>query len=90
MLKRNKIIISGNVRGVFFRRFVFENAVSLGLKGYVKNRDDGKVEAVFEGEEVNVKKMVERCRIGNPLSKVKNIIINEEIPKRESEFRIIS
>lgn len=62
MLKRNKIIISGRVQGVFFRRFIFENAVNLGLKGYVKNRNNEKVEAVFEGEETDLKKLSSYAR----------------------------
>jgi len=50
-MKRAHLFISGKVQGVFFRAFTKEVADSLGLKGWVRNLTDGRVEAVFEGEE---------------------------------------
>ena len=47
---RAHLIIEGRVQGVFFRHHTQEMAVRLGLKGWVKNRQDGSVEAVFEGD----------------------------------------
>ncbi|MBI2106038.1 acylphosphatase [Candidatus Woesearchaeota archaeon] len=87
MLKRNKIIISGRVQGVFFRRFIFENAVNLGLKGYVKNRNNEKVEAVFEGEETDLKKIIKLCKKGPAGAKVENIKVIEKKIKGEKEFK---
>ena len=51
-MKTLKIVISGVVQGVFFRKFVKENADELEVKGFVRNLDDGKVEIVIEGEDV--------------------------------------
>ena len=86
MKKRKKMIISGAVQGVFFRRFIYEHAKQLGLKGYVKNIEGGNVEAVFEGDEDKIKKMIDLCKNGPPTAKVENIKITEEKLKNEKEF----
>lgn len=86
VLKRNKVTISGIVQRVFFRRFIYQHATKLGLKGYVKNTDDGKVEAVFEGKEDKVKEIIELCRKGPEAARVENIKIVEEKIKNEKYF----
>lgn len=86
MIKRNKLIISGNVHGVFFRRFIYKHATRLGLKGYVMNAEDGNVEAVFEGDEDKIKKIIEVCKKGPPAAKVESVKIFEEKVKNEKEF----
>jgi len=75
---RVHLIISGLVQGVFFRHHTKKNAVGLGLTGWVKNRPDGKVEAVFEGKEENVALMIDWCRIGPPSSHVTDVEITRE------------
>ena len=89
MLKRNKVIISGRVTGVYFRRFIYDHSIRLNLKGYVKNINH-KVEAVFEGLEENVNKMIELCKIGTPLAKVERVEVFTETIKKDEEFRIIN
>ena len=89
MLKRNKVIISGRVTGVYFRRFIYDHSIRLNLKGYVKNINH-KVEAVFEGLEENVNKMIELCKIGTPLAKVEKVEVFTETIKKDEEFRIIN
>jgi len=89
MLKRNKVIISGRVTGVYFRRFIYDHSIRLNLKGYVKNVNH-KVEAVFEGLEENVNKMIELCKIGTPLAKVEKVEVFTETIKKDEEFRIIN
>jgi len=81
-MKRVKILISGNVTGVFFRRFVRVNAEKLDLKGYVRNIDD-KVEAVFEGDNKQIDKIIELCKQGPSGSKVDNVDVREEEYKGE-------
>lgn len=61
------ILVRGRVHGVGFRAFVEHHALQRGLAGWVRNRRDGSVEAVFAGPEKSVKGMIEACRIG-PLS----------------------
>ncbi|MFH1456422.1 MAG: acylphosphatase [archaeon] len=74
-MKQAKILIYGTVQGVFFRKFVKDNAVNLGVKGYVKNLDDGSVEAVLIGEEEKVEELIIRCWKGPDGSKVVRLVI---------------
>lgn len=85
-MKRVKIKIFGVVQGVGFRYFTFRNAKNLGLKGYVKNLEDGSVEALFEGENEKIKKMLELCKKGPTLARVERIEILEEKEIEKSEF----
>lgn len=61
---RAHLIISGIVQGVFFRYRTCQRACKLGVRGWVMNRGDGKVEAVFEGESCRVKELIEWCHRG--------------------------
>ena len=84
-----KVIIYGKVQGVGFRNFVYRNALKYNIKGYVKNNPDGTVEAVFEGENENIEKMIELCKRGPERARVDKIdIINIE-DKGYKDFRII-
>ena len=84
-MKRVHVFISGKVQGVFFRAYTKQKADELGVKGWVRNLPDGRVEAVFEGEDSKVDQMVKWCWEGSPLSKVKNVEIREEEYKGESK-----
>ena len=88
-MKTLRIFISGIVQGVFFRAFVREQAENLGLKGYVRNLDDGRVEVVVEGYENDVNRMVEVCKKGPPHSKVRNIEIERMEHQGFEEFKIL-
>jgi len=81
---RAHVIINGRVQGVFFRYATQEEATRLGLKGWVKNRRDGQVEAVFEGDEATVEKMLKWCHQGPPHAVVNKIDVNRE--DYEGEF----
>lgn len=67
------VLISGKVQGVFFRAHTSKKAKSLGLKGWVKNRDDGKVEAFFEGPKDKAEQMIKWCWQGPKLSRVTSV-----------------
>jgi acylphosphatase len=58
---RAHLLISGRVQGVAFRYYTVTNAQNLGIKGWVRNCWDGKVEVVMEGEEDKVKKLIDWC-----------------------------
>ncbi len=64
------MFFSGRVQGVFFRAHARKCAVSLGLTGWVRNTPDGRVEAVFEGEEKAVAEAVDWCATRQPYAKV--------------------
>lgn len=69
-MKQCHVFISGTVQGVSYRYFVLQNAKELGLKGWVRNLDDGRVEALFQGNKELIEHMIELCRKGPELAKV--------------------
>ncbi len=79
MLVRTRIIISGKVQGVFFRAYTQETAIQLNLRGWVKNNPEGTVEALFEGDQKQVEKMLEWCKLGPSSAIVEQINTLEEI-----------
>ena len=64
------VLIRGRVQGVGYRDFVQVTALDRGLEGWVRNRRDGSVEAVFAGPAASVAQMVEACRRGPPAARV--------------------
>lgn len=89
MAVRAHVFISGRVQGVFFRENIRRLARSLGVVGWVRNLPDGRVEAVFEGDEENVRRMIEFCRRGPPAARVDDVEITWEKPKGEfDDFEI--
>ena len=70
---RTHVFIAGMVQGVFFRSETMYEAKQLGVTGWVRNVPDGKVEAVFEGEQENAKKLIEFCKRGPPGARVTNM-----------------
>lgn len=89
MKSRVHLIVSGSVQGVFFRSEIENLAIENGVTGWVKNLPDGRVEAVFEGEEQSILKLVEFCKRGPPLAKVEKVSISKEAFRAEfTDFRI--
>jgi acylphosphatase len=87
---RAHIYVSGRVQGVYFRRDTMTKALRLGLKGWVRNLPDKKVEAVAEGEEENVEEFIRWCHEGPPLAIVRGVEVSRERPTGEFEtFRIL-
>ncbi len=80
---RAHVVISGRVQGVFYRAFTEEVAFSLGLKGWVRNMSDGRVEAVFEGEKGRIEEAIAACRKGPPASRVSSVDVGWEGFKEE-------
>lgn len=68
-------VFHGRVQGVWFRGFTVRNARELGVSGWVRNRQDGTVEALFVGSEQQVAELVRRCRKGPPAAKVSDVIV---------------
>jgi acylphosphatase len=75
-----RVTIEGRVQGVWYRGWAADQATELGLRGWVRNRRDGTVEAVFAGPKEVVRLMIERCREGPPAASVKGI---EERPETD-------
>ena len=73
-MKQVRVIISGRVQGVWFRGWILETVKHLGLDGWVRNRHDGTVEAVFAGADDKVDEMLEACRHGPPMARVTDVL----------------
>ena len=72
------VLISGRVQGVWYRASTKQKAEQLDIKGWVRNTEDGKVEAVFEGEEKVVQEMINWCHKGPPLARVDNVEVKKQ------------
>ena len=68
-----QVVIRGRVQGVGYRAWVESQARAIGLEGWVRNRGDGSVEAVFAGAPTRVADMVALCRHGPPSSRVDSV-----------------
>ena len=87
-MRRVRVIVSGHVQGVFFRTSCARMADRRGVAGWVRNRDDGSVEAVFEGSPVAVDALVAWCRSGPRGAVVAEVESSDEAPTGERGFRI--
>ncbi|HET9548016.1 MAG TPA: acylphosphatase [Desertimonas sp.] len=85
---RYRVIVSGEVQGVWFRQSCRRVASELALGGWVRNRPDGTVEAVFEGPEPDVAKAVAWCRVGPPAAKVTGVDVVAEPPTDLGGFSV--
>jgi len=89
MKKAVKLSISGTVQGVFYRRFVKDNADKNNVMGFVRNLEDGRLEVFLEGEQESVDNMIAICKRGPAHSNLKKIEEKEEKFQDFKEFRII-
>jgi len=78
MKVRAHVFVSGMVQGVFFRSETQYEAKKRGVKGWVRNLPDGRVEAVFEGEEEKVKELINFCKHGPPGARVTSVEVRWE------------
>ena len=85
---RRRVVVRGNVQGVFFRDSCRSKASSRGVAGWVTNRPDGAVEAVFEGEPDAVTAMVDWCSSGPRGADVQSVDESSEEPEGLSGFQI--
>jgi acylphosphatase len=85
---RRRVVVRGHVQGVFFRDTVRRAARERGVSGWVRNRADGAVEAVFEGEAAAVDALVELSGSGPRDARVERIEVREEEPEALSGFDV--
>ena len=88
MAVRRRVVVHGDVQGVFFRDSTEKEAGSRGVAGWIRNRDDGAVEAVFEGDEDAVTALVEFCRSGPSKADVERVEVEEEEPEGLDGFSV--
>jgi acylphosphatase len=82
---RVHLFIKGKVQGVFFRQAMKVTAKKNHVAGWVKNLKDGRVEAVIEGEDLDVGNVVEWCHAGPANARVEDVVIRNEKYKEEFE-----
>ncbi len=80
--------MTGRVQGVFFRAWTQRQARKLGISGWVRNCDDGSVEAHLEGDEAAVKALVHRMHEGPPAANVANVEVEEVQPEGLPGFQV--
>lgn len=77
MATARRLSIHGRVQGVFYRGWAVETARELGLTGWVRNRRDGSVEALVQGDEAAVERFLALARNGPPAAKVERIAVHD-------------
>jgi acylphosphatase len=85
---RRRVVVRGRVQGVFFRDSARREARSRGVAGWVGNRGDGAVEAVFEGAPADVESLVDFCRRGPRGADVARVETSEEEPEGLTGFDV--
>ena len=88
-MKSVKTRIEGKVQGVWFRAWTEKTATGLGLDGWVRNRPDGSVEALFSGPAEIVDRMLADCRNGPPLSRVTKVQADPADAPVQAGFKIL-
>lgn len=88
-MKSVTVRIRGRVQGVWYRRWTEESARSVSLSGWVRNRRDGSVEALFSGPNDVVDRMIDLCRAGPPLARVTSVDYEPADPPSVSEFCVL-
>ena len=86
--KRFQAIVSGRVQGVYFRDSCQQMARRLGVRGWVRNTDDGRVEAAMEGTREAVGQLVAWCHRGPRRAVVSGVSVTDEDPVGEGRFRV--
>ena len=79
-------MITGRVQGVYYRAWTVQTALRLGLTGWVRNRSDGSVEAVFQGQPEALAEMVAACHHGPTDALVKSVQQSPHDPIEDSDF----
>jgi acylphosphatase len=85
---RCRVVVSGRVQGVFYRDSCQRVASGLGVRGWVRNRSDGAVDVVAEGERSAVDALLDWCREGPPRANVVGIEVTDEPPAGERGFHV--
>ena len=85
---RRRVVVHGNVQGVFFRDSTRQEADRHGVVGWVRNRSDGTVEAVFEGDSGAVEALIDFARSGPSRADVQRVDVDDEQPQGLERFEV--
>ncbi len=85
---RKRVLVSGDVQGVFFRDTCRRVAQEARVAGWARNNPDGRVEVVLEGPASAVQRVIDWCRTGPDMARVESVDVADERPRGESGFSI--
>ena len=85
---RRRVVVRGRVQGVWYRESCRHAALDAGVLGWVRNNDDGTVEAVLEGDADAVERVVAWMRVGPPRASVTRVECSQEAPRGENGFAV--
>jgi len=85
---RRRVEVRGHVQGVFFRDTCRREAAARGVTGWIRNRADGSVEAIFEGAPDAVDTLVAWARRGPPHARVDDVAVHDEAPEGLTRFEV--
>ena len=88
-MQRRRVVVQGHVQGVFFRETTKRRALAAGVAGWVRNRSDSAVEAVFEGEREAVERLVDYVREGPRGARVDWVDVEAEEPEGLDGFDVL-
>ncbi len=88
-MKAVRVLISGRVQGVWFRAWTKQQATALGLDGWVRNRREGDVEALFAGPDEAVEAMIAECANGPPHARVSAVSTETDNPPQTPGFHVL-
>ena len=83
-----RVRVTGRVQGVFFRAWAQQQANELGVKGWVRNADDGSVEAQLECDEAAVKALIDRLHEGPPSAEVEDVEVTDAVSEGLGAFEV--
>ena len=90
MKKALRLYITGNLQSLFFKQFIKENAEAYGVKGFLRMREDGRVEIFLEGESRAVDSMATLCKRGPKYATIRKVEEKEEKLQDFKEFKILN
>jgi acylphosphatase len=76
-MKTIRAYISGTVQGILFKKYLEEQGNKIGVRGFLRQTEDGRIEIVIEGKDEKVKEMLEVCRAGTKHAEVRDVQVNE-------------
>jgi len=86
-LTKAHVFISGRVQGVFYRWYTIQKAKQLGISGWIRNRRDGRVEAIIVGPKKKINQMLAWFWQGSPLSKVEEVEVVSQKSIKKDPFK---
>ncbi len=89
MKKSVRLTIQGSIQKVFFNRFIKESADNLGIKGFIRNKEDGLVEIFIEGSTNEVNNMILACKTGPQHTMIRSVVEKEEKHQGFKEFKVM-